>query len=73
MKKLIASTTMIVSLFLLALISCKKDKTAASIQADTKTTFDNPLVKTFFTENPLIKKHQTDVEQLYRTHEYLYV
>lgn len=64
---------MIVSLFFLTLISCKKNETAASIQADLKTPFDSTLVKTFFTEHPLLQKYQGDVEKLYQKHQYHYV
>jgi len=64
---------MLVSLFFLTLISCKKNEIAASIQADINTPFDSALVKTFFTEHPLLKKYQGDVEKLYQKHQYHYV
>jgi murein L,D-transpeptidase YcbB/YkuD len=73
MRKLIVPTAIMVSLFLLTMVSCKKDGTAAAIQADIATPFDSTLVKTFFTEHPLLKDYQADVEQLYRKHQYHYV
>jgi murein L,D-transpeptidase YcbB/YkuD len=70
MRKLIVTTGIIISLFLLTLVSCKKNEAAAS-PTDIKTTFDSSLVKTFFTEHPLIKNYQSEIEQLYL--EYYYV
>ena len=72
MRKLIIPFTVI--LFLFATISCKKKEEATiDNQKDSKTTFDSTLVKTFFTKYPKLKKHQADVEKLYRKHQYHYV
>lgn len=73
MKKLFVPTTIIVSLFLLSLVSCKKNENAVAVQDDLKSPFDSTLVETFFTEHPLLKSYQPDVEQLYRKHQYHYV
>jgi len=74
MRKLIVPTTIIVSLFLLTLFSCKKNETIVTIpEDDISTPFDSSMVKTFFTEHPKLKDYQNDVEQLYRKHQFHYV
>jgi len=73
MRKLLVPITIIVSFFLLILVSCKKTETYTSTQEDRETTFDSTLVKTFFKEHPKLEKYHADVEQLYRKHKYNYV
>jgi murein L,D-transpeptidase YcbB/YkuD len=68
MRKLILPFTVI--LFLFATISCKKNEVTKSSD---EFSFDSTLVKTFFTKYPKLKKHQADVEKLYRKHQYHYV
>jgi murein L,D-transpeptidase YcbB/YkuD len=73
MRKIIVPTAIIVSLFLLTLVSCKKKEKVTPIQDNIETSFDSTLVKSFFVKHPLLKNYQADVEQLYRKHQYHYV
>lgn len=74
MRKLFLSITFICFLFLLITVSCKKKEIASIVVPDEiETSFDSTLVQTFFTEHPKLIKYQSDVEELYRKHQFQYV
>lgn len=74
MRKLFLSITFVCFLFLLMTVSCKKKDIAPNVIPDEiETSFDSTLVQTFFTKHPKLQEYQSDVEELYRKHQFHYV
>ena len=76
MRKLLLPTIIIVMTFLFLTVSCKKQdkKEVAEIaKVSLETPFDSTLVKKFFVQHPKLKTYQSDVEKLYRNHQFHYV
>ena len=75
MKKLSYPIVIIIMALLLMTVSCKKQeqKAAEATKVSLETPFDSTLVKTFFVNHPKLKKYQSDVEKLYRKHQFHYV
>ena len=81
MKKLITPVLVLAFAFLLLTVSCKKknainEKTGVDkygFDATGEIPFDSTLIKTFFVKHPKLSKYQSDVEKLYRKHQFHYV
>lgn len=75
MKKIVAAFSII---SLLLIFSCKKNKETEIINPtvaieEFQNTFDSTAITSFFETHPLLKKHQTDVKNLYQKHQYHYI
>ena len=75
MRKSILSIAVIFFVLSLILVSCKKqDKMEAKVAQDaSEIAFDSTLVETFFSKYPKLIDYKSDVEKLYRKHQYHYV
>lgn len=81
MRKLISPIIVIVFAFLFITVSCKKKDAINELtgvdkngfDANGEIPFDSTLVKTFFAKHPKLKNYQSEVEKLYRKHQYRYV
>ena len=77
MRKLFSPILIIVFTILFTAVSCKKKTTLSENQSSSKNienvTFDSTQVTTFFEKHPKLKMYQTDVEKLYRKHQFHYI
>ena len=77
MRKSILSIAVLFFTLLLLTVSCKKqdkkEATVVVIQDVSEIAFDSTLVETFFTKYPKLIDYKSDVEKLYRKHQYHYV
>ncbi|HLF52532.1 L,D-transpeptidase family protein [Flavobacterium sp.] len=74
MRKLFLPIAVIMFAFLFTTISCKKkDPAVNQEELSGEIAFDSTLVKAFFVKYPKLKSYQSDVETLYRKHQYHYV
>lgn len=78
MKKTFLAFSIISLLLVISILSCKKNKKTEIINPtvaveEFQNTFDSTAINSFFETHPLLKKHQTDVENLYQKHQYHYV
>ena len=78
MRKLCSPILIIAFAMLLTIVSCKKknnpnaEKSATSLNT-IEVAFDSTQITTFFEKYPKLKNYQTEVEQLYRKHQFHYI
>lgn len=78
MRKLCSPILIIVFTMLLTIVSCKKknnpnDATSAPSLNTVEVAFDSTQINTFFEKYPKLKNYQSEVEQLYRKHQFHYI
>jgi hypothetical protein len=61
------------ALFLFLLITVFKRRIRCQQSRQNKYFFDSTLVKAFFNDHPQLKNYQSDVEKLYRKHQFHYI
>ena len=78
MKKIFTPLLLVSFMLLIVLISCKKKVESQPTILPTSlntidVAFDSTQVQTFFTKYPKLKTYQSDVEKLYRKHQFHYI
>ena len=78
MRKLCSPIRIIVFTMLLTIVSCKKknnpnDAASAPSLNTVEVAFDSTQINTFFEKYPKLKNYQSEVEQLYRKHQFHYI